>query len=520
MKAAIGLAILVAHAAGFLALASRCRGTELAVDVQAAAASAVLALEGTVPPALADRVVEDLDDGTPPGPGLHRKRWSVAYRGGFERAVGAAQLVGPFQDPAKPACTGRVVVAQKLLDDGHAGAGTVAAEMAKALDAELRGETMFPIGDYRRIDKLSLQWARLEAHPADIPAVLVAPYGYVRVSLTVVFDRVEIPLVLALVPEPATTELTFRIVTRAELAFGNRVAQWISDKLGGDHLATSLARRQIDQVIVSTLAPPPPFELAGGQMLRFGYCSDPPEIVDGAWGALPFAVAIGRVERDPTVLPPRRGPAQHAAIAPSAALAIDLDLDALNALLYELWRSGFLDNQLLAAGLHDRFNADPIVTDFLSIRISPARLALPPVISAGDRGLRLSAEARLAIADGATTTMGRLWGGLDFRFAASTIEAIGVDLGALELSCERTETILVPCYADLVAAIRDRGSDFHGALTTAFTALLADIFVERRLGGSGLPADLVIERAVPRITTSGSNASLHLDLDAILVAPF
>lgn len=65
--------------------------------------------------------------------------------------------------------------------------------------------------------------------------------------------------------------------------------------------------------------------------------------------------------------------------------------------------------------------------------------------------------------------------------------------------------------------MRDRGSEFHGALTTTFTSILSNIFVDRRLGGSGLPADLLIRSAVPRIIISRNNASLHLDLDASLV---
>ena len=62
-------------------------------------------------------------------------------------------------------------------------------------------------------------------------------------------------------------------------------------------------------------------------------------------------------------------------------VALD-DEDALNALLYELWRSGYLDRRLAGAGLDRRFNDDPLVTELLSIRISPPRLALPPVIAA------------------------------------------------------------------------------------------------------------------------------------------
>jgi hypothetical protein len=104
-------------------------------------------------------------------------------------------------------------------------------------------------------------------------------------------------------------------------------------------------------------------------------------------------------------------------------------------------------------------------------------------------------------------------------------EPVSVDLGALELSCERPPSALVPCYADLVAAMRDRGADFHGELTKVFAGLVSDIFVDRRLGGPGLPLELVIRAATPGVIStppSGNrpaNASLHLDLDAALVPP-
>ena len=76
----------------------------------------------------------------------------------------------------------------------------------------------------------------------------------------------------------------------------------------------------------------------------------------------------------------------------------------------------------------------------------------------------------------------------------------------------------MPCYSDLVAALRDRGGELHGALTTAFAQLLSDIFVGR-LGASGLPADLVIHSATPSVITTMPNATLHLELDGTLTSP-
>ncbi|MGE3457903.1 MAG: hypothetical protein AB7O24_22510, partial [Kofleriaceae bacterium] len=406
-----------------------------------------------------------------------------------------------------------------LLDDGSAGRATVAGQIAKQIHAELRGLSVFPIGNYVRIDKLSVQWATLDARASDRSFVRDAPHGYVRAAFTVVFERAATPLVVALIPEATPDAVRFRVASKAQLAFDNRAVQWLSKNLGGDRLATRLASREIDGVLIDALAPPPPFELPGGQSLRFRYCGGPPEIVDRGWGALPFAIELGRVPNAPLVLPPRRGPAAPLDIAADAALAIDLDLDALNAMLFELWRSGFLDRQLAVAGLDRRFNTDPLVQEFLSVRMSPIRLALPPVLTPNPRGLRMSADARVAISDGATTTTGRVWGGLAFDFAGAQVDPVKVELGALELSCERSAATLVPCYADLVGALRSRGHEFQGALTATFGALLAEIFVDRRLSTAGAPADVVIRSAKPRVRSTANNASLHFDLDAVVVAP-
>jgi hypothetical protein len=346
-------------------------------------------------------------------------------------------------------------------------------------------------------------------HPGDRELVGAAPHGYVRAAATLVFERVNVPLTVALLPEPSTKQLAFRIATRAELAFDNRYVQWVSDELGADRLASRLAQRQIDSALVTALAPPPPFTLPGGQTLRFTYCDEPVDIVDGAYGALPFAVAIGRAG-DPRILPPRVGHGPRVAPPADTALGLDVELDALNALLYELWRGGFLDRQLAAAGLDRKFNADPTVRELLSVRLAPPTLSLPPVVSVEGDDLRLGAEARVAIHDGATTTWGRVWGGLVFRFAPP-LRAVDVQLDQLALACERAPTTRVPCYSDLVGAIAGRTSEFHAALTQSFTALLSNIFVGR-IGAAGIPAELVIRGVIPSLQTAGDRATLHLEL--------
>lgn len=485
-----GLALVAAHAAGFAWLAEHSRGEELAIEVP---------------------VLDVRAGGVPPGPGLHRRHWSVTYRGGHVREVGATALVGPFQDPKAPACTGRVVAGQRMLDE-------IAPVMKQSIETELRGLDIFPVGAFQKLRGLTLAWARAEANPGELRLVgkAGAPDGYIRAHATVVFERSDVDMFVAFIPQRASDSLTFRIAAVADLDFHNRVLRWVSDKLGADRIATGIARDQIDELLVTTFAPPPPFELPGGQTLQFTYCDGPIEIVDGRYGALPFAVAFTPVASAPHVLPPRLGTGTRAAPAADTKLAIDLDADAQNALLYELWRTGWLDRQLADVGLDRRFNTDPTVTEYLSIRISPVRLALPPVIAPSGDTLRLSADARVAITDGTHTTTGRVFGALDFSFAQTPGAdlPVSVDLGALELACERSATTLVPCYSDLVAAIRGRGAEFHGALTTAFAALLENIFVDRHLGAPGLPAELVIGSVAPSITGAGT---LHLELSGALV---
>jgi hypothetical protein len=497
VKTALGLLIVIAHLAGFVWLAGKSRGVELAIAAPPRTAAASPA----------------------GGPGLVHQRWSTSYRGGYTRSIGATQLVGPFQDPDRPACTGRVVIGQRMLDDGHAGDATIAGVMKRMIDSELRGQDIFPIGKYLRIKQLSLAWVKNETSFREkrMLGKPGAPDGFIRAKATVAFERVDVPVLVALVPQRTAHTLSFKIIAEADLDFDNRAIQWISDKVGADNIATKIAREQIDDVLVTTFAPPPPFDLGDGQTLQFTYCDGPVDIADGAYGALPFAIVISRMPGAPDVLPPRFGVGSRPAPSETTMLAIDLDVDALDAMLYELWRTGWLDKRLAEVGLDTRFNTDPIVTEYLSIRLSPLRLALPPVISPGDPGsLRLGADARVSIGDGTTTTVARVYGALDLRFGPATAAsdlATTVDLGALELSCERDPLTLVPCYGDLVAALRDRGGEFHGALTDAFAKLLSDIFVNRRVSAEGLPVDVVIERAMPTLAAGGT---LHLELAAAL----
>src|SRR5688572_13822963 len=157
MKVAIGIAIVALHAVLFVLVIERVRGTEFTVDVRSPLASPALSLDGTVPAAIAPRVTSTVEQ---TAPGLARKTWSVRYRGGYARSIGASQLVGPFQDPAARACSGRVVVSQRLLD-------AFAVPVEKQLELELSGEGFVGIGDFVQMRGLKMRWAQLAAHPED-----------------------------------------------------------------------------------------------------------------------------------------------------------------------------------------------------------------------------------------------------------------------------------------------------------------------------------------------------------------
>ena len=536
--AALGALLLAGHAALLVALARRPAPT-FELTVAAPPASATLTLDAEVPPALRARV-QHVPDGLPPSaPGLRRVRWRAEYRGGHERSVGASQLVGPFQDPAAPPCSARVIIGQALLDDGAAGPGTLAHLVRQLLAAELATVGQFPIGDFGGVRALSLRWSQLAHHPEDAamlgqaPELREASAGYLRAAAEVSFERVDVPVVLGFVPTVQGGQLQLRVVARARLAFGNRLAQWLSDHLGGDQLASSLTRRQLGEVLRTQLEPPPPLPLPGGGQLRFAPCGAP-QIAEGAYGALPFSVAIDPLPGSPLHLPPLLAPLLAPPLAPlltpsdapwptatvgATPLALELSLDALNAILYGAWRHGLLDRQLAAAGLVEKLHADPLVATYLSLRLTAPRLTLPPVLTAHQGGLRLAAESATTVRDGATSTLGRVWTAVQVSTASGTSAdagpALRAQLAELELTCEPRPHVLSPCYADLVAAVRDRRAEFTAPLTNALSRLVTELFSRRTIGTAELPAELLVRSAAPslRVGAGGpADATLRLDL--------
>lgn len=537
--AALGALLVLGHGALLWPLGQR-QPTPLEVTCAAAPASPTLRLEGKVPAPLAARVHETLDGLPREAPGLRRVRWRASYRGGHERAVGATQLVGPFQDPAAPPCSGRVVLGQAFFDDGAASSGTLAHLVRAQLERELADQGAFPVGDFRGVTALTLRLAEAAHHPEDAELFEGAPpAGYLRLTAELAFERVRAPIVLAIEPRARQGEVELRVAVRASLAFESRLAQWLSDHLGGDRLASALTRRQLGETLRAHLGPPPPLPLPGGGELRFSPCGAL-QVREGSYAAWPFAIALDPVPGLPYHLPPKLPEPAPASAQELAAgldaqhpLALELPLDALNALLYGAWRHGLLDRELAAAGLLERFAADPLVATYLSLRLEALRLALPPVVTASAAGLRLSAESALTVRDGQARTPARVWTTLTLAAAAQPQEpaepaeielpqaaaaALRAELAELELTCQVRPHVLAPCYADLVTAARGRAADFAEPLTAALSRLVAELFARRTLGAPEVPGQLYVHAARPslRLGTAPHDGVVRLTFRAEL----
>lgn len=521
MSARVGA---IAIAAGVAVVALHAALVPVLVDATARPALEVTWDGGLVADAPSDGEVaagvhaERTRDGA--APGLVVTRYTTRYRGGVTRSVAAAQLVGPFQDPAAPPCSGRLVVGQRLLDDGAAGPGTVAAIVRRELERELAGTEAFAIGKFQRVGALGLRWVGLFDVPFEsgmFPAAALrapTPTGYLRGEAVLQYERVRAKVVFGLVPRTDGGRLGFTVGLQVRLAVDSRALSWLADRVGADRLATRFAEGQLDTALLAALGPPPPLPLGEGRTLTVEICPDRPvEIAADRHAALPVRWKLTAPAGE--IRPPARGPIAWPAPSPSTTLALDLDLDGVNGLLYELWRTGFLDAQLDRLDLAGRFNRDPTVASFLTLRLSPLRLALPPVVAPAppDR-LRLGLVAAVDVADRDRITAATALGAIELGFRPGDAIAPEVAVAGLELTCHPRPHTLVPCYGDLVAAVRDATGDTHAALGAALGEVLTGLFVGRTLGAEQVPATLALDRA--RASTIAGGQGVRVELDARL----
>ena len=547
-----GLALVAAHAAALPLLVEVTAREPLRVELRAplrAAGAGALAIEADLPDHLVQRAEIWIDgeprggagslgalaaaapDGGPYSAGMHRIEWRLGYRGGAERRVGWTQLTGPYQDPADPPCSVRVLFGQALLDDGAAGPHTVAHLVRTLAARELAGFDRWPLGRFERVGDVRLRWTGPEDGASGGEGG-AARDGHVRADIEVVLTRAALALTVRLAPRIEAGELRFAAHTEARVRVESRVVQWLVDLVRGDALVTRLARHEIAGALDDLLTVPPPLDLGGGRAIELSFCRDRPvEIVTGSHAAVWLAVRLDQAAAaaaarglpgGPPLLDPALGIAAPAAAAvpavpPAGAgppVAIELDGNALNGLLHILWSTGFLEEALAREEIVERFNRDPLVTGLLLVRARGLSLPLPPTASPARRPgetFELAVASALHIDDGPLSTPAHLFGRVGVTVSGAL--EVALSIRELGLTCEPRPGLLDPCYPELAAELIERAPELHGELSRRFTRLLARLFIQRDLGPPGGEGRFRIDRSRVRPPPAGRHGPLRIELE-------
>ena len=313
-------------------------------------------------------------------PGSRARTWSARYRGGFAR-------------------DGRRDAARRAVP-GSGGAARAPAASSSASACSTRSRRRSHEGEID--DRAARRWTSSRSATSSasrrcrcVGAARVAPRAIALLGKAAprrlrardgdasCSSASTVPVTVAL--HPGTQRDRAEVPDRrasAELDFGNRVLQWVSDKLGGDAFATRLAREQIDDVARHRRSqPPPPFELSAGRRSRSRTATDRSRSSRAATArcrSRSRSAACRRRRRSC-----RRGSRSGARPRPRAdthararSRPRRAQRAALRAVAHRLPRS----TGSPSAGLDRRFNTDPIVTEFL---VAPD-LAAAPRAAAGD----------------------------------------------------------------------------------------------------------------------------------------
>ena len=161
-----------------------------------------------------------------------------------------------------------------------------------------------------KLKDLSLRWAA-STRILTIAHGRQRPHGYVRAAATRRVRSRRGPVIVALDPRRSPDKLDVPRSRRAPTSTSTTACSIGSaTRSAPTRSRPRIARDQIDDVLVTTFAPPPPFELPVASTLQFTYCDGPIEIAEGAYGALPFARRVHRAT-------PGSAPPQFAIGAPA-----------------------------------------------------------------------------------------------------------------------------------------------------------------------------------------------------------
>lgn len=520
-----GVALVGAHAAALPLLVRWLDRPPLVIEVTAPlTATDHLEVAARMPAELADRA-RVLVDGVPVdgdladvdvGPGLHRVEWRVEYRGGVVRRAGVAQLVGPYQDPAAPPCSGRLLFGQRLLDDGAAGPGTLAGIVKELASSELAGFDRWPVGRFERVRAVRLRWV---AHG-------LGTGPHLRADVDVDLSSASLGLSVRIMPRIAAGALALTARTTARVHMESRVAQWVVDLVNADQMLARFAHREIAGALDSLLTAPPPLDLGRGRSLELMLCPGRDvEVVTDAYAAVPLAVrldlasaiASAHDRAHAPVLLPAEPPSPAAPL--DAQIAIELDGNALGGALYVLWATGLLEEELARSGVVERFHADPTVADLLSVRVRGPALPLPPTLAASrapPASYQLGIVTSFGLDDGDLHTPAELFGRAGFALAPGRDLDFQLSLSELGLTCEPSPGVLEPCYPELAAELVARAPELHGELSSWFSDMVAGWLVARDLGPPDGEGSFHVTRSRITPPPAGRHGPLRIELEGRL----
>jgi len=488
----LGVLVLAANAALFAVAADACTRPGLRVDVA----------RGTTGAPATVRTAGQT-------PGVTRTEWSVRYRGGFERSVGVTRLTGPAQDPDHPPCDVRLHVGQTLLDDGKASPGTVAHLLRRELDRALAGEDIWGVGRFREVSYVAMRWTD------------AVEGGALRIDLKVRFSKATVPVTIYATPEIRDRVLRWNTDTHASVKFQGRARNLFvalfrlqdeADDIATDESTAEV--RRVTDALNEALGAPPPVELRDGRALQVLYCDEPVHVVDRTRATISFAI-VPLDRGEPLPIHRRRTDESVPALDGAAPLTMDMDLDAINAVLHFLFATGALDEDIERAGVKDWFNEAAMVKRLLSVRIDELRLAMTPDVAlhAGPAApFEIAAEATLVLADGDTVTPSRLFGRVAFDLGTDDEGRLRprLQLTQLSLSCEPSPGILEPCYGAVVEAARTHAPQLHGPVADAMSEQFDAMLRGRAFGDDG--AYFRVDEARVTVHPAGASGWLRVRL--------
>lgn len=534
-----GVALIAVHVAMFGVLGERCSGTSLQVKVKAPRSADKLTMRFDVPKAIQHRVKTYLD-GKPAdlatataGPGMHRAEWRVRYAGGFERRVGFTQLVGPYQEPAKPACASRMYVGQSFLDDGKQSEGTAVALVKKIIEREMKGFSQWPAGGFDGIRELSARWIDIdnETWSDDLSTTINfenlkdRPTGYLGISAHVRLENASIKLKIGVVPRIRGKEIALKAYVDASVKLDNRVYNWVAKRFDVDNRVGKQVQDEMSSALADVITLPPPVPLPGGRKLSFMYCpTGKIRVVQDRHAMIPLALRLDGAH--PGVLPVRLGKSKSIDDVPrTAPLSFEFELDTINAILYYLWHTNFLDDQLKTRGrIEERFNENSIVKELLSIRLENIRLSLPPTATATGNApgkgpaFQIAAAATMDIRDPKGVTNANVFSTIGFDFVGGDTNKLVAKLTFrdLEVTCEPKRGLLKPCYSDIVDVMRERSDALHGELTRQFTDTFNQLVLNRDVGSANAVAGFHIDKARVYARPNGLTGTIRVDIQGAI----